>query len=94
MKALTITDAVLKKLEHKHFVERKEVEQCFMNRSGPLLIDDREDHATTPPTLWFLARTNRNRLLKVVYIQHGPNIELKTCYEANASEIAIYGSKK
>jgi hypothetical protein len=38
---------------------------------------------TDPPTLWFLARTNRNRLLKVVYIQRGLKIYLRTCYEPN-----------
>lgn len=90
MKALIITDATRAKLTKKHFVDEKEIRQCFVNRTGPLLIDERENHATTPPTLWFLARTNSRRLLKVVYIQTGPNIEIRTCYEPNEVEIKIY----
>lgn len=94
MKSLNISDTVLKKLDEKHGVCRREVEQCFENLDGPLLIDDREDHRSDPPTLWFLARTNRNRLLKVVYIQRGSKVNLRTCYEPNDVEIAIYEQMK
>ncbi len=90
MKNLIISEPILEKLDEKHGVCRREVEQCFENLDGPLLIDDREDHKSDPPTLWFLARTNRNRLLKVVYIQRGQRIFLRTCYEPNETEISIY----
>lgn len=90
MKKLIISPKVLEKLSNKHHVERREVEQCFENIAGNLLQDDREDHRTEPPTMWFLARTNKNRLLKVVYIQKGEEVTLRTCYEPNEIEIGIY----
>lgn len=90
MKSLAISTATLQKLDEKHGVTRREVEQCFENIEGPLLTDDREEHQSDPPTLWFLARTNRNRLLKVVYIQRGSKIYLRTCYEPNETELSIY----
>ncbi|MCZ2291316.1 MAG: hypothetical protein LC125_05155 [Burkholderiales bacterium] len=39
MQNLEITDAVAKKLKDKHGVDRREVEQCFVNRLGRLLED-------------------------------------------------------
>lgn len=90
MKNLVISEAILQKLSEKHGVSRREVEQCFENIEGLLLIDDREDHRSDPPTLWFLSRTNNNRLLKVVYIQKGSKAFLRTCYEPNETEISIY----
>lgn len=90
MKNLQISKAVLEKLATRHHVERREIEQCFANIDGPLLIDNREDHQSDPVTLWFLSRTNKNRLLKMVYIQRGSEIHLRTCYEPNEMEIKIY----
>ncbi|TDS82600.1 hypothetical protein EDF71_107236 [Comamonas sp. JUb58] len=90
MRNLIISAAVLKKLAEKHGVTRREVEQCFENLSGNLLMDTREDHKTDPPTLWFLARSNQDRLLKVAYIQKGAKVYLKSCFEPNDAEIAIY----
>jgi len=90
LQTLKISVKVLEKLASKHQVSRREVEQCFENRDGPLLMDTREDHRSDPPTLWFLSETNRGRLLKVVYIQRGEEIHLRTCYEPNPVEIAIY----
>ena len=91
MDALKISEDVQDKLDNKHFVSRKEVEECLANRmSGVLLEDDREKHRTNPPTQWFLARTNRKRLLKIVFILRGNEVHLKTAYEANADEINIY----
>ena len=90
MKNLIISPAILEKLQSKHGVSRREVEQCFENLEGPLLIDSREDHRSDPPTLWFLARTHRNRVLKVVYIQKGSRVFLRTCYAPNDDELDIY----
>ena len=90
MKNLEISKVVEEKLLKKHGVCRREVEQCFENRRGVLLKDDREDHKTNPPTMWFLSFTNKGRLLKVVFIQSGCLIDLKTCYEPNEVEIRIY----
>lgn len=90
MQNLKITDAVAKKIRDKHGVDRREIEHCFVNRLGRLLEDRRARHKTNPPTLWFLSKTNQGRILKVVYIQIGPTIELKSAFEPNAEELAIY----
>ncbi|RYE40784.1 MAG: ADP-ribosyl-(dinitrogen reductase) hydrolase [Hyphomicrobiales bacterium] len=90
MKNLKISKGVLDKLAIKHQVDRRDVEQCFDNIDGPLLTDNREDHRSDPPTLWFLSRTNRGRLLKIAYIQRGLAVHLRTCYEPNQDEINIY----
>jgi len=90
MNHLKISPDILRKLSLKHSVTRVEVEQCFLNRSGRLLIDTREKHKTDPPTLWFLAMTNQSRLLKIVYIQNGSTIHLKSAFSPNQTEIEIY----
>lgn len=90
MDNLKISADVLHKLQHKHAVTRDEVEQCFANRSGKLLRDTREKHKTNPPTLWFLAFTNKLRLLKIVYIQIGNTVELKSAFSPIQTEIDIY----
>jgi hypothetical protein len=90
MQSLKISDAVLRKLNDAHGVKRIEVEQCFHNRSGRLLIDNRALTKTNPPTLWFIARTNKGRSLKIVYIQRGMEVDLKTAYDPNEEETRIY----
>lgn len=90
MKNLKISEAVLKKLKGTHGVTKSEVEHCFQNRTGRLLVDNRALTKTNPPTLWFLACTNKGRELKIVYIQKGSVVELKTAYEPNEVEIGIY----
>ncbi len=90
MNHLKISPDTLRKLSLKHSVTRAEVEQCFVNRSGRLLMDTRENHRTDPPTLWFLALTNRSRLLKIVYIQIDSTIHLKSAFPPNKIEIEIY----
>jgi hypothetical protein len=92
MKNLKISDAILAKLRDKHRVERREVETCFMNREGRLLEDVRAKHRTDPPTLWFIAPTNQGRLLKIVYIQTGSVVTLKSAFEPNAAELQIYAN--
>lgn len=90
MQNLNISSDTRAKLAEKHSVTVEEIEQCFMNRQKGLLKDKRAQHATNPPTLWFVAETNKGRVLKVVYIQNGLIVDLKTCYPANAAEISIY----
>jgi hypothetical protein len=90
MENLKISDAVLRKLKDAHGVTRNEVEQCFRNRIGRLLTDNRALTKTNPPTLWFIAGTNKARNLKIVYIQKGAAVELKTAYEPNEEETRIY----
>lgn len=55
---LVISDAIRAKLQAKHDVSSKDVRECFENREGGFLEDDREDHRTDPPTLWFIAPNN------------------------------------
>lgn len=90
MQNLKISESVLRKLHDEHGVTRTEVEQCFLNRLGKLLVDNRAFRKTTPPTLWFIACTNKARNLKIVYIQDGETVELKTAYEPNEEESRIY----
>lgn len=90
MKNLVVSEAVKTKLQKKHQVTLREVEHCFFNRKGRLLYDNRALTKTNPPTLWFIAQTNQNRKLKIVYIQKGLQVILKTAYEPNEEELAIY----
>jgi uncharacterized DUF497 family protein len=90
MKGLLVSPAIKLKLMTKHQVSIQEVEQCFANRQGKLLFDTREHIQTQPPTLWFIAPTHQTRLLKIVYIQKGLKVILKTAYEPNDVELAIY----
>ena len=90
MKNLIISAAVAAKLEGRHKVTVAEVRQCFLNRNGKLLTDNRALTKTNPPTLWFIADTNKARTLKIVYIQIGLQVHLKTAYEPNDVEMAIY----
>lgn len=90
MENLKVSPDVLLKLTSKHSVTREEVEQCFSSKAGNLLTDTREKHKTNPPTLWFLAFTNKGRLLKIVYIQIEKTIHLKSAFSPNQTEIDIY----
>jgi hypothetical protein len=88
---LLISDGVLAKLAKKTPpISRREVEQCFENRNDGLLTDTREKHKTDPPTLWFIAKTNANRELKIVYIQMGQEVILKSAFEPDLEERRIY----
>ena len=90
MQNLVVSATVESKLKTKHAVTIAEVRQCFLNRAGRLLVDNRALTKTNPPTLWFLAETNKGRTLKIVYIQDGLQVHLKTAYEPNDAERAIY----
>ncbi|RMD67691.1 MAG: ADP-ribosyl-(dinitrogen reductase) hydrolase [Gammaproteobacteria bacterium] len=88
--AIVISPKIKKKLQEKHSVSEEEVHECFANREGRLLMDTREEHRSDPPTLWFIAETHMGRKLKIVFIQKGEDIYLRTAYEANETEIRIY----
>ncbi len=90
MKNLIVSAGVLAKLREKHKVSEREIEQCFENRCGLFLQDDREDHQTDPPTLWFIAPSNEDRPLKVIFMFIGGNVHIKSAYEPEAEAIAIY----
>ena len=90
MQNLSVSDAVLRKITTRHGVELVEVRQCFHNKNGKLLFDNRALTKTDPPTLWFIAMTNKKRPLKIVYILKNSQTILKTAYEPNETELAIY----
>ena len=93
MDDILIPAAVLSKLRHKHNVSRIEVLECFENRSGILLIDDREEHRRDPPTLWFIAETSTGRNLKIVFQAKHGKLHVNTAYEPNEIEMRIYVAK-
>lgn len=87
---IIISQKLQTKLTEKHKVTRKEVEECFENKRGRLLQDDREDHRTDPPTQWFIAETHHLRELKIVFVRRGDDIFLKSAFEPDAEERRIY----
>lgn len=93
MRNLIISAAVRDKLEVKHKVSKTEIIQCFENRCGIFVEDNREDHRTDPVTLWFVADTNAQRTLKVVLMFIDGNVHIKSAYEANDAEISLYEEK-
>lgn len=87
---LHFSDSIVEKLKEKHNVDVKEVFECFFNRGGEFLVDEREDHKTDPPTKWFISETDKGRSLKICFIEFNGKIAIKTAYDANAQEIRIY----
>lgn len=90
MSVILINENTLDKLLSKHGVTRREVEQCFDNLCGTYLLENREEHRSEPPTLWFIAPTNHDRLLKIVFIFIDGNIRIKSAFPPNSDEICIY----
>lgn len=90
MDRVIISGELLCKLQQKHGVSSEEIHECFENRSGAFLIDDRAAHKRSPSTLWFVAETTRRRLLKIVCQIRDGNCHIITAYEPNSDEIGIY----
>jgi len=88
---LNISRKVLEKLANKKPpVTREEIIQCFANRCGVTLLDEREDHKSDPPTRWFIAETDFGRNLKIAYIQEGALTTIRTAYVPDQEELRIY----
>ncbi|HEC0041324.1 MULTISPECIES: hypothetical protein [Acinetobacter] len=88
-----ISARVRQKLVDKHNVVPTEVEQCFFNFSGThFLEDEREDHKTNPPTLWFISETDSGRLLKICFILHekSQKFAIKSAFDPNQTEIDMF----
>lgn len=90
IKNLIVAPDIREKLIDRHQVKEGEVHECFFNREGPYLEDTEEEHHTDPVTEWFVAPTDRGRLLKVIFVFRDGNLFLKSAYEANAKTIHIY----
>lgn len=90
MKNLIVSAAILDKLQRKHGVTVRDVEQCFENKCGVYLQDTRENHRTDPPTLWFVAPTNAGRVLKLMLVYRDGSVYLKSAYDATPEIQLLY----
>lgn len=90
---IVISPKVRDHIKEKHNVVELEVHQCFENRTGNLLFEPREKHRTNPQTLWFIAFTNKARLLKVCFVPEHGNQYLRTAYPPNDEELSNYRIK-
>ncbi len=87
---LYISSEVRHKLSERHNVDEDEIAECFDNKTHSDLIDTRLDHQTDPPTRWFISRTDKGRILKIVYIYDGQYIRIKTAYHPTDNSISVY----
>jgi len=91
--AIKISTKVRNKLAVKNPpVTHDEIQQCFANRTGDFLFDDRADHLSDPPTRWFISETDYGRRLKIAFIffEESGDIVIRTAYDPNVDEIQIY----
>jgi len=86
-----MTPKIVEKLRSRS-ISIEDCHECFANITGKFLRDTRERNQTTPPTLWFISQTNTGRVLKLcfIYFAETKEIYIKTAYEPNAVEIALY----
>lgn len=91
--ALVISKKIEEKLRTKHNIDLTEVEECFYNRVKDTLIDNREHHKTKPPSEWFIAKTDKERLLKVIFVLESGKIFIKSCFDADKVSIRIYNNQ-
>lgn len=75
---ISVSKRVAEKLRYKHDVTLFEVKECFLNCSKGFLEDTRLNNKTNPPTMWFIAETDRGRCLKVVFMEGVKGVEIKT----------------
>ena len=87
---LVLSSKIRDKLSSKHGVKEDEIQQCFANRERGYLRDPREEHASDPPTLWFISETDYGRVLKVVFVPKDGKIYIRTAFEPNDNEKRIY----
>lgn len=89
--ALIISAKVREKLARKDPpVTEEEIRQCFATLEARTLRDTREQHASDPPTEWFIAETDFGRKLKVVFIPRGGDVVIRSAYPPNEEEVRIY----
>lgn len=88
--ALYVSKKVEAKLAAKHRVSIEEVKEAFADRPEYVVLDEREEHASDPPTVWFIAATFHGRLLKVVYVEREGNVHLRTAYAPSRKEIELF----
>lgn len=91
-KKLVISEKIAEKIKSKpkHQVSKTEIAQCFGNNNNTFLIDIRPDHASIPPTKWFISETDAGRLIKVCFVEYNDLFFIRTAYEPNEEEIRIF----
>lgn len=87
---VTLSKEVEEKLAEKHNVSPVEVYECFANREGPYLLEDREEHQTDPPSYWFVAETDKCRKLKVIFVRYPDHFAIKSAFEPEDGSEATY----
>jgi len=88
--AIYISEKVKKKIIDKHSLTLDEVYEAISGRIAGYLEDTREEHKSDPPTYWFIGSTDFGKLIKIVFIYKDGSIIIRTAYEANHKELAIY----
>lgn len=89
---LLISQKIRHKLANKNPpVTEEEIVQCFSNRTGRFLEDNREDHKSDPVTKWFISETDYGVKLKIVFIFYPEKgVAIRSAYAPNSEEIRIY----
>lgn len=89
---LLISPSVRQKLQQPdHNVTDDEILEAFANSDGRVCTDTRAWHATNPPTRWFVAETDRGRMLKVMYVPLPTGVvEIKSAYTATPNVQRIF----
>lgn len=92
MGIIVIAQKIRQKLSSKSpAVSERDIEECFANRDGVFLIDDRADNLTNPLTRWFISETDHGLKLKICFIpMSSGEIVIKTAYSPNEVELGIY----
>lgn len=94
LKNVVIVPEIRQKLEIKHGVREIEVHQCFINRDRSYVVDEDEDPEPNAgvPTEYFIAETDKGRLLKVCFVFENGNCYIKTTFEPSQKAISTYES--
>ena len=90
-----IIDPFIREKLAKRRISEEDIRECFSDLTTRTLIDDREEHKTDPPSRWFIARTDKGRQLKVVFMHFKNNNEIviKTAFEPTKGQIELYREK-
>lgn len=89
---LIVSRKVKEKIENRHELLIREICEAFANKEGAFLRDAREDPDKMPFSQWFVAQTDKGKLIKVAFILDDENrkVIIKTAYEPNEEEVRIY----
>jgi len=89
--SIIISPKIRDKLAAKHNVSPDDIDQCFANKNGEYIEDNRPEHQKNGlPTYWFIAENHYGRKIKVVFIEENGNIYIRTALEANPDVIRNY----